>query len=337
MITILSIDGGGIRGIIPATFLAHIEKLTGRPICSMFDYIAGTSTGGIITAMLTARGEGKNPKYSAAEVRALYEKLGKKVFDTSALRRVRTLRGIAAPKYSAAPLERLLREHLGDARLHSTLTNVLMPAYDMGSCAPWFFKTRHARRSTLLTQQSRGASEKDPLLWQAVRATTAAPTFFPPYSMHGRCLIDGGVFANNPMLCAYAEAQRAERGAPEILAVSVGTGENCQTTACGKIQKWGSVKWVLPLFGVFINSSSATVDYQMRALIGTALYKRYQIQIEKEHEAMDDASAENIARLNAYGRALIARNLESIEILCKILKAVPDKRTVFEKDGGEFT
>jgi uncharacterized protein len=88
-VRILSIDGGGIRGVIPATILARIELLTGKPICELFDLIAGTSTGGILTLGLTKPGADRTPSHSAAQMIALYEDEGGRIFHQSALRKLR--------------------------------------------------------------------------------------------------------------------------------------------------------------------------------------------------------------------------------------------------------
>ena len=216
MITILSIDGGGIRGIIPATFLAEFEQRTGQPICKLFDLIAGTSTGGILAASLTVPDQQGQPKYTAEFVRSAYFTDGKIIFHRNPLRSIATLGGLTGPIYSPRPLEGLLNQYLGDARLHSTLSEILVTAYDMTGGAPRFFKTSFAKQHR--------APLEDPLLTQVVRATAAAPTFFPPLAMEELCLVDGGVFAANPALCAYAQARKMYPAEEQFLVVSLGTG-----------------------------------------------------------------------------------------------------------------
>ena len=139
MVSILSIDGGGIRGIVPATFLVEFEKRTGKPICELFDLIAGTSTGGILAAALTLPGRPGKPKYTAETVCSAYFEHGGAIFQRSPLRSATTLGGLARPIYSTRMLESLLNRYLGNARLHETLTEILVTAYDMASSTPWFF------------------------------------------------------------------------------------------------------------------------------------------------------------------------------------------------------
>lgn len=314
MVTILSIDGGGIRGIIPATILAEFEKKTGKPICQLFDYIAGTSTGGIITAMLTTPDKQGRPKYTAEEVKSDYIRFGRTVFQRSAFRKIATLDGLTIPRYSVKALERFLNQYLGNVRLHSTLTNILIPAYDMKSCTPWFFKTAYAsvHRSDV----------DDPLLSQVARATSAAPTFFRPLRMGAsHCFIDGGVFANNPAICAYAEARKSFPQESEFFIVSLGTGEHQKRYSCEQTKNWGTLRWTMPLFGVIMNSASSTVDYQMKTLVGTENYVRFQVRLDCKSTDMDNASGENIKRLEALSRMEIKQNSQEIEQVCRILKS----------------
>ena len=105
---ILAIDGGGIRGLIPALVLAEIEQRTGRPICSLFDLVAGTSTGAILACALT------RPRPMPADrLAAIYEEEGPEIFDASLLKRITSLGGVIDERYDARGLVRSLRRHLG--------------------------------------------------------------------------------------------------------------------------------------------------------------------------------------------------------------------------------
>src|SRR5271169_5412336 len=131
LFTILSIDGGGIRGIIPAMILADIERRTGRRIAEMFDMIAGTSTGGILALGLTVPQEqkGKRPKYEASQLVSFYEADGKEIFH-SFWRNVVSLHGLMEERYPAEPIERVLQKYLGEeTRLSQALTEVVITSY----------------------------------------------------------------------------------------------------------------------------------------------------------------------------------------------------------------
>ncbi len=312
MVSILSIDGGGIRGIIPATFLIEFEKRTGKPICELFDLIAGTSTGGILAAMLTLPDRFGKPKYSAKQVRSAYFEHGGTIFHRSRLRSITTLGGLTGPKYSASGLDEMLEQYLGGARLHTTLTEILVTAYDMASSTPWFFKTSFAKDNR--------TPVGDPLLTQVVRATAAAPTYFSPLTLEDHCMIDGGIFASNPALCAYAQARNMHPQEKEFLIVSLGTGLQNHNQPCSEVNNWGIANWAIPIIAVTLNSSSATVNYQMQALVGSENYIRFQVQLDDDTTEMDNASDENMGRLKEIAQKAVKQESETIDRLCRILK-----------------
>jgi len=311
MISILSIDGGGIRGIIPATYLMEVERRLGQPICRLFDLIAGTSTGGILAATLALPDRHGQPKYTAEQVRAAYLENGPAIFQRSRLRRLRTLGGLTRPKYSPRNLDMMLERYLGNKRLHSTLTEILVTAYDMASATPWFFKTGFA-------EKHRNAAD-DPLLTQVVRATTAAPTYFPPLPLGRHCLVDGGVFAANPGLCAYAQARKTYPEEKDFFIVSLGTGLLAHDRPCSKIDNWGIIDWAVPISDIMLNAASATVNYQLQALVGRENYARFQVQLPPEAAAMDDAGEENMRRLVALAELGIRQQKASLTRVCDVL------------------
>lgn len=320
MVTILSIDGGGIRGILPAAFLAEFEKRTGRPVCALFDLVAGTSTGGILAAVLTVPDARGAPQYGAEEIAAAYVRYGGEIFKKSPLRTAATLGGLTRPLYSPRALDGLLTDFLGEKRLHETLTEVLITAYDMAGSAPWFFKTSRARYL--------GTPTEDPLLAQAVRATASAPTYFPPLRLAELCLIDGGVFAANPALCAYAQAKKTFPAEKDFLLISLGTGLQNHRRACAEVEDWGMAGWAVPISGVMLNAASATVDYQLRALLGAGRYVRFQTQLDERVGGMDDASPENIRLLQDCARQAVAENEAELAYLCRLL-ARREHRTAY--------
>jgi patatin-like phospholipase/acyl hydrolase len=142
-VRVLSIDGGGIRGIIPARVLAEIERCTGSPISAPFDLIADTSSGGL-TALALARPGIGGPRYSAADVVALYEAEGAHIFSRSLWHRLSALGNLIEPKYPPGELERVLAEYLGDAPLSAALTTLLIPSYEIERQEPVFFKSHRA-------------------------------------------------------------------------------------------------------------------------------------------------------------------------------------------------
>src|SRR5271155_1184284 len=135
---ILSSDGGGSRGIIPALVLARIEKLTNRPIAQLFDLVAGTSTGGILALGLTIPKFPGRPIYAAQEFVRMFEREGPRIFSRSTLRTLVTSDSLFWKKYPSHGIEEVLLEYFGDSRLSDAVTIVLVPSYEIQRRFPFF-------------------------------------------------------------------------------------------------------------------------------------------------------------------------------------------------------
>lgn len=315
-INILSIDGGGIRGIIPAMLLAEIEKRTGRSISKLFHLMAGTSTGGVLTLGLSKPDGKGEPQYSAAELVGLYEKNGGKILFRSCWHRVKSLGRWADEKYLVQGMQETFQEYFGASRLKDALTNVLLTAYEIELRCPFFFRSERAKKDP---------AYDFPMVAVAM-ATSAAPTYFEPCRIMKEesndyyALIDGGVYANNPAMCAYAEARWSETDPEDFLLVSIGTGEQKVTLPYDKAKSWGMAQWAKPLMNIIFDGVNDTVDYQLRRLIppgkdGQCRYYRFQPEI-KDEISLDNASPENIRHLKKVGRALISEHHDDLEALC---------------------
>lgn len=201
---ILSLDGGGIKGTMPAAFLAALEEDLAEPIGSYFDLVAGTSTGGIIALGL---GLGKTAK----ELLDLYERRGPIIFgqaddDGTVPGKVRRLwrslrtngRWVVRPKHDEEVLARELGRVLGEEQIGRSRTRLIIPAWDADLRGPYIFKTAHHER--LKTDFRKTALD-------AAMATAAAPTY---YGRHRTAddvgLTDGGTWAHNPTALAVVEA-----------------------------------------------------------------------------------------------------------------------------------
>jgi patatin-like phospholipase/acyl hydrolase len=319
LVKVLSIDGGGIRGIIPALVLAEIESQTKRPACELFDLIAGTSAGGIITLGVTAPGQNGKPLHSAAELADFFVTDGPKIFSRSLLRTIRTLDGLCEEKYSVSGLDAALKHNLGEALLSEALSDVLITSYDVQSHEPLFIKSRQARAQPKRNYPMRVVA----------RATSAAPTYFepehaiPPAVAPGEpsdyALVDGGTFANNPALCAYAEAVRNHRGA-DILVVSLGTGRLTESIPFRKAKHWGLVEWARPLLGVIMDGTSAAIDYQLDQLLGhNVRHFRFQTELKGVSDSLDDVEHANIEGLERLAKKLIKDSAAQLAAVCKLV------------------
>jgi predicted acylesterase/phospholipase RssA len=359
LFNILSIDGGGIRGIIPAMVLAEIERRTGRRIADMFDLIAWTSTGGILALGLTVPEEPEEtrPRFSASQLVAFYEDDGKEIFH-SFWQDVVSLHGLVEERYPSEPIERVLKKYLGqETRLSQALTDVMITSYEIETCRPFFFTRRKARAKL--------GAEFDPCMWEVARATTAAPAYFAPFqikrSKRSRLapltFIDAGVFINNPTLCAYTEAVcvhcqppgatvpegqpggsrqserpvevqsglRPESDAVDYLVLSLGTGEINAPIRYEDAKSWGTLRWARPIIDIAYDGGSDTVDGQMRQLMHVVkrpyLYFRFQPSLSEGVNALDDTSDRNIADLKRRAELVFEdpEKSEKIEKLCRLL------------------
>jgi len=306
---ILSIDGGGIRGIIPALVLAEIEKKTGRHIWELFDLIAGTSTGGILALGLSKDdGSGKS-EFSAKDLANLYERNGKDIFSRSLWKGVASFGGVLDEKYSEDGLESVLDEYFGSEILGNALTELLITSYDIENRGPHFFKSWR--------------TEWKPLeMRYAARATSAAPTYFEPayipVNNENQALIDGGVFINNPAVSAYAEYRRRFPDEKQYFVVSLGTGELIRPILYEEAKDWGKAGWLLPLLNCMFDGVSDAVNYQMKHILGDS-FVRLQAELTIASDDMDNATSGNIENLKTQAKKLLRDKKSVIEEICKAL------------------
>jgi patatin-like phospholipase/acyl hydrolase len=311
---LLSIDGGGIRGIIPAMLLAEIEERTGRPIAELFDLIAGTSTGGILALGLTAPGPDGKPRYAAADGIQLYEREGPRIFSRSIWHKIHSVWNVEEEKYPSDGLEAVLLEYFGEARLKDALTEVLITSYEIERRVPFFFKSRRARDPA--------TPDYDFPMRQVAQATAAAPTYFEPLKIEAGdrgdyyALVDGGVFAHNPGMCGFAEMKVMFPDAQEYLVVSLGTGELTRPLPYHEAVGWGLRQWAQPIIGVIFDGVSDTVHYQLQQMLPEANYYRFQARLIEGNDDMDDASRTNLRALRLIAESLIRENDEALTALC---------------------
>ncbi|MDT0676676.1 patatin-like phospholipase family protein [Autumnicola musiva] len=339
-IRILSIDGGGIRGILPGTIVTYLEEQirhkTGNAtahIGEYFDFLSGTSTGGILSLIYLCPGEDKKYKFSAKDALDLYLKLGGEIFDIDLRQKIESMGGICDEKYEANNLEEALEEYFGKKTLNDVLKPCLISSYDIRNRKAHFFTSLDAE-SDIYNYQ----------LKDVARATSAAPTFFEPVrikSLYGtpHALVDGGVFANNPTLCAYAEARNIQfskvldnpekpnkPSAKDMLIVSVGTGSVKQPYPYEDYKDAGVLKWINPLIDIMMTGNSETVDYQLKKIYDTLAvedcedYYRIQPQLIHADSAMDNAKPGNLKVLHEDGLAAVEKHKEQLdEIVQKLI------------------
>ena len=321
LIKVLSIDGGGIRGIIPAMLLAEIEKRTKKRTSHLFDLIAGTSTGGILALGLTKPDKDGKPEYTAANMVDLYEKEGPRIFSRSVWHRVRAVSNLIEEKYPATGIEEVLKEYFGSVRLRDAITNVLITSYEIERRIPFFFKSHRAKRSPRI---------RDFLMRDVARATSAAPTYFEPLKLDIKksdyyALIDGGVFANNPAMCGLVEARTLFPRAKDFLVLSLGTGVLTRRLPYEEAKGWGLARWAQPILSVVFDGVSDTVSYQLEQLLppdseDRKHYYRFQTRLNEGNDDMDDAGPTNLRVLKLLAEAIIRDNDDDLTVLCNQLR-----------------
>ena len=321
---ILSIDGGGIRGIIPAKVLEVLEKKlqnkTGNDnarIADHFDLIAGTSTGGILTCVyLCPDSSGKRPKFEAVQAVEFYSEYGTKIFKSNIISNNLSL--LRYPKHNPSNIESVLKAHLHDTRLKDLLKPCLITAYDIEAGETVFFTQHTVKPKT------------NYFVRDVARATSAAPTYFPPALIKpvaGKAvpLIDGGVFANNPAMCAFAEVQnKFRKGTVDTVMLSLGTGKYHKCFPYKKARYWGGVQWVSPLIDIMMGGVSETVDYQMRQLYESVERPDQYLRINPDlltSMELDDASKANITSLEKLGEDTASENDAELDRFVNLLLA----------------
>lgn len=344
---ILSLDGGGIRGIIAGTFLTYIEKklqeLSGDEntrIADYFDFVAGTSTGGILAAMLLAPDENGRPKFTAEETLNLYLQKGYNIFNGSRRSVIARLGVVAqirnATQYRPDYLEDLLKKYFGDMKVEELIKPCIIPAYDIRHQRAVFFRSREKK-------------QRQYYLRDAVRSTSAGPTYFPPKAMknlnpledekenglHEYINVDGGVFANNPLMCAYAECRKPETfpdrgGQPlsvsEMIVLSIGTGsQRLPFSNVQRSSRWGLVNWARNVPTLMMNGALDTTTYQFTSVFragGEQNMENFirldvpeEIQKAQRYSSdMDDASSRNVQRLRDAGELALKRAIEEQDL-----------------------
>jgi len=261
MKTVLSLDGGGIRGLVTAAILTRLQV---QP-----DLICGTSTGGLQGLMLS---RGQSPK----TVLEAYREYAPMIFSRPWWRR-----GLSRSKYPADGIERAALEIFGDRHMFDCKVPTMAVAYSLAKSRPKVFKSW---------------TDHDELLRDVARATSAAPTYFPP-TEDG--LIDGGVWANDPALCAVTEARLCWPG-EELRVISIGTGTTRERVSAHAASGWGLAGWGPHIIDVLMSATGGGTEYLLRAQMGDR-YTRIQPDLGDIPSAMDCTDWDHMEALVRLG------------------------------------
>jgi hypothetical protein len=333
VIKVLAIDGGGIRGVIPATFCQHLETITGStvPMWKLFDFIVGTSTGGIMTMLLT-RPDPDNPgraKFSAADCVNLYLKRGKDLFYAPPEYILKNAYHLF-PEVPDSSVVKTLQNYLPlpSCELKQALTEVAVTTYDLTTSKPLMFSSFAAKKYPAANFYMRDVAQ----------ASSAYPGLFAAVSIKGvaggRSLlcIDGGMSGASPIVQSYAFAYMVTKHpellfappAPpsttvpdsgleaflgpmplifadrdpdlQIIVVSLGTGKYLAPVPYETTNPWGFLQWGAVVTDVMFNATACTAEAEAGILLDKSNYFRFQIDLPGELSGM--ATVNDVGILN---------------------------------------
>ncbi|CAM0153051.1 unnamed protein product [Urochloa decumbens] len=339
IVTVLSIDGGGVRGIIPGTILAFLEEKLqeldgeGARIADYFDVIAGTSTGGLVTAMLTAPSpDDKNrPLFAAKDINNFYLKHCSKIFPSCGGGPLGLFKKLmTGPKYDGKYLHSVIRDLLGETKVSNALKNIVIPTFDIKLLQPTIFSKYDAVNDV----------SKDALLSDVCISTSAAPTYLPGHQFETKDkdgktrpfnLIDGGVAANNPTLLAMNDVTKqillgnqdffpikpADYGKFMVLSLGTGSAKVEEKFDAVQCSRWGLLGWLYnkgatPIIDSFSQASSDLVDIHASVLFQALHSEKSYLRIQDDEltgdtSSVDMSTTENLNRLVDVGKALLKK------------------------------
>lgn len=251
-------------GIIPATWCTLIEQQTGRTMGDLFDFMAGTSTGSILTSAFSIG-------QKATTTVEIYLKRGKDIFKDPRPFILQLFR----PKFKAKYLLAVLKDYLSDKTMGEAKNLLMLASFDVSQNKAKFFK-------------SWVEDDKSLHLVDIVAASSSAPTFHPMHEVNGQCYTDGGVFAKNPSMSALVEALEQWPG-DDIVLVSLGTGYFYENRTCSKIRQWGLLKWAPILAELFQEGQedivASQVDGLAKALQGRLTHFRFDVKLKQKKQS----------------------------------------------------
>lgn len=350
VVKILSIDGGGIRGLIPLYFLKKLEEKIGKPIAQTFDVIAGTSTGGIIAMGLSVpddpRSENPSPKYSPDDLMKLYTTNGDQIFGYQ-YKNWFSFSGLWRPRYSSDGINQVAETLFGDQKLSEAVTNIVVPSFEPVRYKPLIFNSHSAKQS----------NSKNFYMRDVAVATSSAPTYFEPKRLQNfkgetYTAIDGGLIMNNPTMDALATAREIYPEAQDFIILSLGTGRHIQRFQYESIQKAGGIKWIKPLMSIMMDGVASVVDYEMNQFFPEysspdgkrrKSYFRIQPTILECDACMDDTSEKHTRSLLLAAESAWDENKSDLNALIKCVRIedessepqLPLKKTSLQFDDSE--
>ncbi len=317
-INILSIDGGGIRGILPATFLAALEErlqqVKNDPnirLSDYFDFITGTSTGGLLTCVYLAPDEtdAKRPRFTARQAAEFYFAYGGSSFTAQ--------ENAGFHKYSPEGLEAQLRLFFKDLKLSQLIKPCCITAYDLIHTEPYLF----------LSHKAVGDPRSDFFIRSVIRSTSALPGVFPPAKANSMAerpytFVDGSIFAYNPAFFAYMQAKITFPQADSFFLLSLGTGLATTAYTDAQTDDNSEKNWARMLANIAFDAHSDMVNFQLDDIFKNkpaSTYIRLQPSLHGLNKEMDNVAVDNITSLASAGEGFVKTNEKTLSDIVELL------------------
>ncbi|HXW53689.1 MAG TPA: patatin-like phospholipase family protein [Myxococcota bacterium] len=302
-VRVLSIDGGGVRGIIPAIALAAIEKEVGKPIAQIFDLVAGTSTGGVLALALTAPNNRNEPVITAKQAVHHYIIQSSSIFQASFSHWLKTGGGLWGPRYESIGLLGLLKNQLGDALLSQALIPTIITGYHVEGRTGIEFSSIEAKKFP---------AEKDCLMRQVGMATSAAPIYFDAVDVEFgwgvlKTVVDGSLYAHNPSVIAYVNAVKTYPG-KKIELYSLGTGLITPEQLSLQLKGRGLLQWAPPMIDhlqIGCTEADSSILHRLLNEDGQQNFFRLNVPVDHAHNSIDDTSVGNMRYLLEQGKKAV--------------------------------
>ena len=314
-IRVLCINGGGVRGIIPAWLLQSFEEQTNQPIHALFDVIVGTSTGGIIALAITMPNPAypQQAMYKAQDLVQFYIEEAPRIFQASLWRQLSTGFGLWGPRYDRTNLDNILAEYFKDSRLSQALCHVGVLSFSIEKRLPRLWTSYTAQKNRYKNHYSRDAAA----------ATSAAPTYFAPKTVlaldkntkeEHLTEVDGGIYANNPALSALLAVAELypDFSRKDLLVVSLGTGESNEPG-----HSYKGLGGIRRLISDMMRASEDMVDDMLAAIIPR--YYHFQLGLSKELIPLDNGDSRHLNKLLRHTEQLLKARKKDMHTLLKQL------------------
>lgn len=297
----LSIDGGGIKGLLPAMILERLEDEYGASAYQIFDMIGGVSTGGIIAGAASVG-------VPASEIVDLYIREGSWIFKRPLSWKLKTLWGLRGPKYPRKWLEKAIKDTVSDVILEDVAIPIMIPVQDLGNNEPLFIKSyEHVNY----------------MLRDVMVATSCAPTFFAPFKLDDRILVDGGIVNNNPALYTYIEA-RKQWPDDDIFVLSLATKPDEGSLKTKNKGRWGYLTWARKIVNLFMSAASDSANHVVRKSIRGERDIYIRLVPPRTGLSLDSASKKDISKILEIGEEHLLENTVNFHNIAMFIKRLKD-------------